>query len=81
MQDQNAGHADPEGNMLSFMPEYLHSQDSADAAAENGGQKKCFFRNAPFMPACLCLINSHEQKGKEIDNDKINCDNSSWSHL
>ena len=57
--------------MPCFMPENLHPQDGADAAAQDCSEEQRFFGNAPFFVTSLLLINSHKHKPKNIDKSQI----------
>lgn len=46
----------------------MHSDDGADAAADDGKNEKRGFRNAPSAFARLEFIDSHDGKAYKIDN-------------
>ena len=52
--------------MPCFMPENLHTQDIAGAAAQDCVEKQRSFRYAPFSYAGCVLIQTHKNKTKNI---------------
>ena len=56
------------------MPKDLHTQNGADAAADQSGSKKGGFRNAPGMMPGFLFIYPHQQKGSQIHDGQIDGD-------
>lgn len=59
LENQNSRHTIDKIPVLCFVAEKLHSQNGADAAAEQSREKQSFFRNAPFMLNRFLLVYSH----------------------
>ena len=60
MQDQYQRHADRKDHMLCLVPEYIHTGDTAYAAADDCEQKQRGFGDTPCMLYGFLLIYSHK---------------------
>lgn len=72
MKGKYCGHTVFEIPVSCFVPEALHTKDTAQAAAQKGGKKKRSLRDAPCTPDSSFFVDSHYSISYDIDNHQIN---------
>lgn len=71
LNDQNKRHTDAETEMTGLMAEEEHTGQSSRTSSEYGRKKKRTFPDPPDMLFGSSLINAHEKKSSQIDQDDI----------
>ena len=62
------------------MMEEKHTEDTADTATEDGKQKQGDFRNPPCPFPGFPFIQTHQEKGDQIDHNNIGNDDCVYTH-
>ena len=62
------------------MMEEEHTEDTADTATEDGKQKQGDFRNPPCPFPGFPFIQTHQEKGDQIDHNNIGNDDCVYTH-
>lgn len=71
LQGQNDRNPNSEFGMLGFVPDVVHTQKTADAAAEKCNTHKGFLRDAPAVFLRFMFIHKHKNEANCIDYNKI----------
>ena len=69
--DEDGGHTQREGQVLGFVTEGVHAQQTAYAAADGCGEEQGFFRDAPAAFPCFLLVDQHKQEAQRIDYKQV----------
>lgn len=67
LQQQEQGDPDVEFGVLCFVPEAVHPQKGANAAAQCGDAHEGGLRDAPLFFSGFVLVRKHKQVTKHID--------------
>ena len=62
------------------MMEEKHTEDTADAATEDGKQEQGNFRNPPCPFPGFPFVEPHQEKGDQIDHNNIGNDDCVYTH-
>lgn len=71
MSRQNEGYAHDKLDVLGLVAEGVHTEQTADTAADGSHQKQRRLRNAPPIFLGFHLVNQHKQECGGIDHNKI----------
>ena len=80
MDKEDGGDAEIEFAFLRFVPEEIHPQECADAAAGDRHPEEGRLRYAPLPSAGLPFVDSEDKEGQDIDACEI-YDDCSQDHL
>ena len=71
MHYQHNGDTDGKLEMLGFVAEQLHTEKTANAAADGADAQKHPLRDTPHFFLCFYLVDEHKKEGCCIDYNKV----------
>jgi len=71
MDGQHHRNANRKSRVLGLVPEQLHTQQRAQAAADGSSAQKGAFRDPPCLFYGLALVRKHKHKGCGIDYSEV----------
>jgi len=71
LHQQQGGKSKAKVPMFRFMPEGAHAQHTAQRPSQHHGEEQGLFGDAPALPACPALVQTHHQKGGKVDRQQI----------
>lgn len=69
LHEQDGGHSVEKIPVPRLVAEQVHTDDRADAAADDGEHEKRGFRDAPCALSRFEFIDAHHREAYEVDND------------
>lgn len=67
MEAEDDGNSDSKGRAACFVVIKTHTEECAEAAAQNGDEKQGFFGNAVGIPDGFAFVDAKEGEGQEIE--------------